>query len=1721
MSEKLAKLSFTFWFSPLLIHMANYKYLMALALLILPAGPALGQTTGAMVLTPSQLQFPTAQVGSASAPAAATLTNVGAETVSGISIAVSGDFSEHTTCNSSLKAGASCQTRVTFAPNAPGLRSGSLTVTYAGQTAPATVSLSGQAYALLSISIAPQTASIPIGAGRQFHALGAYSDGSVKDISASVAWTSTDTTKLTVANSGVATGIAAGSVQITATWLAVSATVNVIVTTATLVSLDVDTLQLSMPQGYAEQFNVVGSYSDGTQLVLTDQVIWTSSAPAVASVSAAGMVDTVNPGTVLITAALGSVSSSAPLSVAAATLQSIAILPANVSLATSTILQLQATGTYSDGSTRSLTNVASWSSSATNIATISAIGRIASGAQAGSATISATFAGIAASAAATVGSTRLKSIVITTGKPFTTNGSSQVFMATGTFSDGSSQDVSLLVHWMSSVAAIATVSNTLQWEGVANALAPGGTAITASYLPSVSAQVGLKVDTAALVSIAITPANIVAPSGSAFQFTAAGTYSDLTIRNITQSVTWSSASPSTLLVSNDPGSQGFGYGLAAGQDMVTATLGSVDGSTPFAIAAPNLISIAVSPQTAAIVAGNTQQFTATGTYGDGSTQDLTATAAWNSSLPAAATVGSSPGSGGLALGVAQGQATIVAASGAISGSGQLTVSPPQLVGIAVTPANPTVMVGGSQQFAATGTYTDGSTQNLTATAAWSASPATDATIGNAAGSQGLAQALAAGQAAITAASGAIAGAAVLTISSTPPQLTGLSVSPSTASVFSGSAQQFAATGTYSYGGPQNLTAIVTWSAGPNTVATIANTAGSQGLAQAIATGTATITATSGTDSATAQLQVNEVLTSISVLPSSASIGVGGAQQYTATGAFSDGTTGNLTATATWSVSPSTIATIGNTSGNPGLAQATAPGPATITASFASTAGSATLTVTPLLIGIGVTPADPTLAIGSNQQFAATGTYSDNSTQNLTNQVTWSAAPLSTAAIGPSGVAQALAAGQATITASLGAISNSTMLTVSPPPPTLVSLAIAPLAPSVAVGNSQQFYATGTYSDGSSQELTSIATWTSLSPAVTTIASSGLAAALTIGTSIIGAGVGAIAAPTTLMSVALVALPNLCSAAPTGLPPLPAAAVLPTLPVSCWQPVYPTPTQPPTTVTTFTELQAAVNGASCGAHIVVAAGLSYSGNLVLPGTNCPSNNPILVEGSAIGGLPQWVVPSRSLAGTASFPTLVTPTTGPALQLSDNMSGWYFAGLELTVAPTVQNLYNIVSMGEQTLTTAALPHYVVFDRVLVHPSSVVTNYVVRGIDLNCVICAVISSNIWAIVNPGADTQAINVYNTTGPGLIANNDLEATGENIIFNTECSQTGYNSPWGIPTCPVPSDFTVTRNHLIKQAAWQALPAGCVPGGSPQCYDVKNEWEVKHGQRMLVDSNWFDTTFNGGQAEFLISNCFDPGPYVCQDITVTNNLFTHGPQVGAIAGNGAVPNPMPSNALSVSGSQTGQRALFRNNIAIDINGNTPPTGFAPGAGWGGAGISFQIQNTNGFVMDHNTIVNTPPLYENGLNFSDAQPTTDLNFEATNNFQFGSPFNDGGSPGAAIAALPSPTLGGQVFVGDYWQNPNIWGVPYEPAYPAGIISLTSNATPVDGQLGCQFNNYPIAACWPLDWALVGFTDFVDGNAGTDLAGLVLTPGSQFHAAGTDGLDIGANVAAVLAATNGLQ
>jgi len=240
-----------------------------------------------------------------------------------------------------------------------------------------------------------------------------------------------------------------------------------------------------------------------------------------------------------------------------------------------------------------------------------------------------------------------------------------------------------------------------------------------------------------LTSVAVTPSNPSVDQGYTQQFAAMGTFASGVTQNITSSVTWASATPSVATIN----ASGLATTSAAGRSVITA---SVDGVTSPGVTLTSLplVSIVVTPSNPSVDEGFTQQFTATGTFAGGSTQNLTGSVVWASGTPTVATIDAS----GLATTYAAGTSVITAALDGVTSPGVTLTSLP-LVALAVAPNNPYVPVLVSVPFTVTGIYKGGSTHELPSTSvAWVSSKPAVVTINSA----GLAMANALGTSVITA-----------------------------------------------------------------------------------------------------------------------------------------------------------------------------------------------------------------------------------------------------------------------------------------------------------------------------------------------------------------------------------------------------------------------------------------------------------------------------------------------------------------------------------------------------------------------------------------------------------------------------------------------------------------------------------------------------------------------------------------------------------------------------------------------------------------------------------------------------------------------------------------------------------------------------------------------------------------------------------------------------------
>lgn len=179
-----------------------------------------------------------------------------------------------------------------------------------------------------------------------------------------------------------------------------------------------------------------------------------------------------------------------------------------------------------------------------------------------------------------------------------------------------------------------------------------------------------------------------------------------------------------------------------------------------------------------------------------------------------------------------------------------------------------------------------------------------------------------------------------------------------------------------------------------------------------------------------------------------------------------------------------------------------------------------VTVTKTISSIAITPTSASISTSGTQSFTATATYSDNSTASVSSSVTWSSSSTSIATINSSGLATGVAAGTSTISATLeGVSSNSVTLTVTSAP-TLTSIAITPTTPTTMRRKAtQQYTATGTYSDSTTADITSSVTWSSSSTSVATIgASTGAMTGVAVGTTNITASLSGVTSDTVSLTL---------------------------------------------------------------------------------------------------------------------------------------------------------------------------------------------------------------------------------------------------------------------------------------------------------------------------------------------------------------------------------------------------------------------------------------------------------------------------------------------------------------------------------------------------------------------------------------------------------------------------
>lgn len=340
--------------------------------------------------------------------------------------------------------------------------------------------------------------------------------------------------------------------------------------------------------------------------------------------------------------------------------------------------------------------------------------------------------------------TGIDSIQISPTSQTLATGQTVQFTATGTVDHGqhpsSSENVTDAVTWTSSAPAVATVNA----SGLATAVSPGSTTITAtmsgfpgqvSATATVTVTAGVSSSVGTISSLTIIPGTqSVASPGQTSQFLAIGTTSSGATVDLTSQVAWNTSSAQIATVG---ATTGLATALAQGTVTITAiysnaTTGTaVTGTATFTVTAgvtEQYTAVTITPSAQAVSAsGQTGQFVALATLGSGVQQNVTNSSqiTWSSSIPSVATVSAA----GLVAGVSAGTSTITAVLSnpdgtVVSATAEVTVTltpaPEPLLSLTIIPS--TITVGNLQdsgQFLAIGTFsTPPTVRDLTNSVTW-------------------------------------------------------------------------------------------------------------------------------------------------------------------------------------------------------------------------------------------------------------------------------------------------------------------------------------------------------------------------------------------------------------------------------------------------------------------------------------------------------------------------------------------------------------------------------------------------------------------------------------------------------------------------------------------------------------------------------------------------------------------------------------------------------------------------------------------------------------------------------------------------------------------------------------------------------------------------------------------------------------------------------------------
>ncbi|HEU5218715.1 MAG TPA: hypothetical protein VFU23_08645 [Gemmatimonadales bacterium] len=741
-------------------------------------------------------------------------------------------------------------------------------------------------HTLASVKITPSPATAVAGEATQFSAAGVGTKGEA--MSVAVSWSATGGT---ISSEGLFTATAAGEYAITATVQSAPSVyaqsqIQVTPGAAQIVEMHVSPDQAQVEAGEWVQLSTWATLAGGTVVTSPDSVTWTASGGVV---DGAGSFSSSVTGQYVVSAEVpGGARASAVVTVNPSTriLEDIIVTPGEVAVTPGQSLQLTATGNYSNGS--SGTPAVLWSATG---GTIDGTGHFTAGGTPGTFTATARQwdGSTKGHSTVTITSPTIISIAIFPGSLSLNPGASQQLSASAQLSDGTTQPIA--VNWSAQGGSI-TIGG-LYTAGST----PGTFAITAR-LPgtglSSSISSTIVINAATLTRVALNPSNATVAAGQTRQFGVSATWSDGS--SALPVIGWSATGGSI----SSGGMFTAGATPCACRVIATATNGVAD-TSEVTVTAPVMTSLTISPDGNTLKSGDSQQFSATGSWSDGSVSAPSVT--WT------ATGGSINASGVYVAGNLTGTFQVVGklSGGTKADTALVTIAPATLTAIAVSPEAVSLSASMGKQFSVSGTYSNGWVGVPAVT--WSASGGTVT-----AGGLYTAPAAAGTYKVIASASGGYADTSSVTVTA-PATVTSYLLSPASFTVAPGGTRQLSVAAQWSDGASHPFT--TSWSATGGTISvsglyTAGQVTGSFLVIAACTCGVA------DSSVVTVSAQTAASATTFAINPPAATVQTGATQVFTPVVTWSDGATHPYTVTYTTnggSVSASGVFTAGMTAGS--------------------------------------------------------------------------------------------------------------------------------------------------------------------------------------------------------------------------------------------------------------------------------------------------------------------------------------------------------------------------------------------------------------------------------------------------------------------------------------------------------------------------------------------------------------------------------------------------------------------------------------------------------------------------------------------------------------------------------------------------------------------------------------------------------------------------------------